>query len=215
MIKRLSLAGLSGLCCLMMLFGLMSLLATNEGLLGRGFLRFGASPLIEREAYPEVARDLSRYLSGKSDTLSSSNLKYSQRETLHLQDVKGLVKAGRALLCGGILLTLGLFVSLFRASDRQVIAKSLLIGAGTFMALLLLLGAVGLIGGFERLFTTFHQVFFTNDLWLLDPGQDIVIGLMPFAFFMWASKVGLGLYFVWFVASISLAYILFRKSYGK
>ncbi len=72
-----------------------------------------------------------------------------------------------------------------------------------------------MIGGFERLFTTFHQVFFTNDLWLLDPGQDIVIGLMPLAFFMWASKVGLGLYFVWLVASMSLAYILFRKSYGK
>jgi integral membrane protein (TIGR01906 family) len=37
--------------------------------------------------------------------------------------------------------------------------------------------------GFERLFILFHQLLFTNDLWLMDPAVDTMIRLFPGEFF--------------------------------
>ena len=45
-------------------------------------------------------------------------------------------------------------------------------------------GALPAIAGLFRLF---HQVVFTNDLWLLDPQKDILVALMPRPFFSWYS----------------------------
>lgn len=36
---------------------------------------------------------------------------------------------------------------------------------------------------FNGFWTTFHQLFFTNDLWLLNPATDLMINLFPEAFF--------------------------------
>lgn len=33
--------------------------------------------------------------------------------------------------------------------------------------------------GFERMFVGMHKLLFTNDLWLMDPAQDILIRMMP------------------------------------
>ena len=40
------------------------------------------------------------------------------------------------------------------------------------------------IADFGNLFTAFHRLFFTNDGWLLDPRTDLLIRLMPTAFFV-------------------------------
>ena len=40
------------------------------------------------------------------------------------------------------------------------------------------------LADFEGLFVTFHRVAFTNDGWLLNPGTDMLIRLMPVDFFI-------------------------------
>jgi integral membrane protein (TIGR01906 family) len=36
---------------------------------------------------------------------------------------------------------------------------------------------------FYKYFTIFHEIFFTNDLWLLDPATDRLINIFPQDFF--------------------------------
>jgi integral membrane protein (TIGR01906 family) len=36
---------------------------------------------------------------------------------------------------------------------------------------------------FYKYFTVFHEIFFTNDLWLLDPAADRLINIFPQDFF--------------------------------
>lgn len=215
MTRRFYVAALSFLCCVLVLFGITAQISTSESFLKRGFYIYGDSPLIEREEYPKVAKDVARYLSGRSQSLSSGDLEYSQRESLHMADVKGLVIIGRRLLLIGLLLPLVLFVYLSRCKHPRHAYQSMLGGALAFAGMILAFGAAGLLFDFDRLFTAFHKLLFTNDLWVLDPGQDIVIGLMPLPFFMWTAKAIAGIYAVWLCIFIGTGYGIFRKSYGK
>ena len=36
---------------------------------------------------------------------------------------------------------------------------------------------------FNTAFTVFHEIFFTNDLWLFDPAEDYMIRMLPEVFF--------------------------------
>ena len=60
-------------------------------------------------------------------------------------------------------------------------------------ALLLVLAALLVWGmvDFDSLFILFHHLAFTNDLWLLNPATDLLIRLMPVAFFVhYAALIG-------------------------
>lgn len=209
-------AALSFLCCVLVLFGITAQISTSESFLKRGFYIYGDSPLIEREDYAKVAKDVARYLSGRSQSLSSCDLEYSQQESLHMADVKGLVIIGRRLLLIGLLLPLALFVYLIRCKHPRLAYKNMLWGALAFAGMILAFGVAGLLFGFDRLFTVFHLVFFRNDLWVLNPAQDIIIGLMPLPFFAWVSKVIASIYLLWLCAYIGgISYCFFRKSNGK
>ena len=43
--------------------------------------------------------------------------------------------------------------------------------------------AGALIMDFNAAFTVFHEVFFTNDLWIFDPAEDYMIRMLPEGFF--------------------------------
>jgi len=56
---------------------------------------------------------------------------------------------------------------------------------GTLFGVLIVAGMAGgayvllNVQGFEALFVRFHEVLFTNDLWLMNPETDVLIRLMP------------------------------------
>ena len=62
-----------------------------------------------------------------------------------------------------------------------VLATQSLVGLGLGVAVI---GGVGIFAafGFEAASTRFHELFFTNDLWLLDPERDHLIQMFPEAF---------------------------------
>lgn len=60
--------------------------------------------------------------------------------------------------------------------------KALIGGAALFLGLAGLLALVCALD-FNRAFIAFHHLFFTNDLWLLDPATDLMIRLLPETFF--------------------------------
>ena len=85
-------------------------------------------------------------------------------------------------------------------------------------ALIAILGAVTCLIviaciDFNSLFILFHQVAFTNDLWLLNPQTDLLIRLMPLEFFIsYAAIIG-GIWLIGMVSALAGSILLqrFRK----
>ena len=75
------------------------------------------------------------------------------------------------------------FLSLYR--------KSLLV----LVVFPLLIGLVGVLIGFDKFFTLFHQILFVgDDTWLFDPAKDPVILILPEIFFLYAFLLFFALY---------------------
>ena len=86
---------------------------------------------------------------------------------------------------GWIALAAGLayFVwAIFFSRERQAALMGYIHANWVF---LLLFGLLALFAAldFNTFWTNFHRVFFTNDLWLLDPRTDILIQMVPGQFF--------------------------------
>ena len=69
------------------------------------------------------------------------------------------------------------------AEEVRELARGLLWGLRAVIAAAVIL-AVWAVADFNGFFITFHRVAFTNDGWLLNPGTDMLIRLMPEAFFI-------------------------------
>lgn len=54
---------------------------------------------------------------------------------------------------------------------------------------------------FSSAFEKFHKIFFTNDLWILDPRTDVLIQMLPQIFFETMAKYMAG---TWFALSMIL-----------
>ena len=114
---------------------------------------------------------------------------YNEREVLHMVDVKTLMQAvyvttralGITLLIliatGSILLRQELLPLLLRSLKWSAV------GSATFLAVFGLIAVID----FGWLFTQFHFLSFTNDLWMLDPRNDYLIIMFPQRFFFEAT----------------------------
>jgi integral membrane protein (TIGR01906 family) len=118
---------------------------------------------------------------------------FDDRERAHMADVRQLVLGFYALVLGAALalVVLGLASGWSRRFWRAVGtgAKVLVVGSiavGVAFALF-----------FDRAFTLFHELFFTEGSWTFDPATDRLVQLFPYRF--WAETtvvmavVGLGL----------------------
>ena len=110
---------------------------------------------------------------------------FNQREIIHLKDVKGLIWLDYWVLLGTLVYVLAYIgVCLFWRKRRywRRLAWAMVGGSSLTLALMLALG-LGTLFGFDRLFWQFHELFFANDFWLLDPASDCLIMLFPDGFF--------------------------------
>jgi integral membrane protein (TIGR01906 family) len=109
---------------------------------------------------------------------------FNEREIDHMVDVRGLAQtATRArdglLAACALLLVMGM--ALARRHGVGVVWPLL---AGMMLGVLAL-GALGFYAAtdFGAFWTKFHLLLFTNDLWLLDPFESVLINMVPEAFF--------------------------------
>ncbi|MEA4853982.1 MAG: TIGR01906 family membrane protein [Christensenella sp.] len=123
---------------------------------------------------------------------------YTAREKAHMVDVKALYQNALAFMvigftAGGALLALMLFAKPFR--DVRRVCQTY------FWTTIGILGFFAVIGiwaaaDFGTFWVNFHYVFFTNDLWMLDPAVSRMIRMFEQDFF--ADMVGRIL--TWFLA---------------
>lgn len=169
---------------------------TNPRLMEQGFLSYANTKhlSVSPALYGECAEGICNYLEGKSDAIvwqESGESMFSEKEMLHLSDVRGIVRFLKvSRWAGGGTALLGIAAAYALTKYRHV--KGLMNGLfrGFAMASLfgLLMGAaLGIWGAvnFEGLFVTFHLAAFSNNLWILDPNTDLLVALMPLPFFTW------------------------------
>lgn len=117
---------------------------------------------------------------------------FNEREIAHMEDVRGLFLAAIALrrICLAVMAACVLLLLALRADVKRVLPKMLCIGTGLFFAVLAVLAGI-ISTDFTKYFIIFHEIFFSNDLWMLDPRTDLLINIVPEPFFVdTAARIG-------------------------
>lgn len=144
---------------------------------------------LEPQGMTRVVENLTGYLSGREATMDievpingSSTRFYNDRELSHMVDVRNLMTLGKNVRSGLLLLSLLILTLLRRFAGKEALWRGLLassLGALGFAAILGMLAATD----FSSAFYKFHEIFFTNNLWLLDPATDRLIQMLPESIF--------------------------------
>ena len=178
---------------------------------------------MSEEDLGKVAQSMVYFTKGESDTLQvrvtmwgTERDFYNEKEILHIEDVRDLVRSVRIFVAGcGVVCILGTIILACR--------KELLKLAYAYLnSLVIVAAAAAAIGLFavedmQAVINGFHYLFFDNDLWLMDGRKDMVVWL--FTEEMYGSaivRIGiwLGVLLVPF-AGLSVWKIKKEKSYEK
>lgn len=169
----------------------------------------------------QVTEEMMAYLRGNRADLhvptvvdGQSREFFNEREIAHMEDVRdlfvGAIKLRRGAVVA-IVVTLALLV-LMKADIRRLLPRALCLGTGLFfMSIAVLAGIIST--NFTKYFTIFHEIFFSNDLWILDPHTDLLINIVPEPFFV-DTAARIGLFFgaaVLILFGICMAMILSEK----
>ncbi len=121
---------------------------------------------------------------------------FGEREKSHMKDVKLLFDKGIIIRNVSVIISLASLLYLYFKKKQNVIFSAILKSGIVSLGLTSLLIVLVNID-FFKYFTYFHEIFFTNDLWLLDPKTDVLIQMLPLEFFisistrvvMWFSAI--------------------------
>ena len=146
---------------------------------------------LSRQDYQNGMDTLLDYLQDKRDDIhvnviidGSTRELFNQKEIDHMIDVKSLAQHATMvmIICGVITVTVGIVLIL----NRSLYLKAYPFCFKSFHLVLLgsLIGlTIMILCDFNAFWTTFHHIFFDNDLWILNPKEDMLINIVPEGFF--------------------------------
>ena len=129
-----------------------------------------------------------------------------------MADVKNLFLGGLALrwwLLGIFALLMLVLIFPLKADWKRVLPEPILFPLGFFWFLQFSWEFL-FASDFTKYFTIFHEIFFTNDLWLFDPSTDLMIRMLPEGFF-YDMVMRIGLYFLGGLAIFAAAFALIGR----
>lgn len=143
-----------------------------------------------------------RYFEDDADTLrilvftgGQETALFSEDETLHMEDVKGLMRTifrANEVALGFALAYVAATVLWAGERSGRTLAKETLAAVGAGALVGVAVGIVALVG-FDGAWNQLHEVLFTNDLWLLDPRTDRLIQMFPETFWAEATFIVVGM----------------------
>lgn len=175
---------------------------------------------MELEDVMEVTGYMMDYLIGREEELSivtdvdgQTQDFFNEQDRFHMADVRNLFLGGLKLrnLCAAaaFLLIMGLIIA--KTDWKRLLPRAYLWALGILLVVILLLAAAFSID-FTRCFTIFHEIFFTNDLWMFNPSEDYMIRMLPEGFFF-DMVVRIGMTFVgMLLAAGGLMFAVIRMS---
>jgi len=137
---------------------------------------------------------------------------FGERAVLHMVDVKYLFIAGRYIRNFSALAMLGLLLIAYKFDTKKRkfwanIRKTSYLTTGLNFLFICVIVAMTYFD-FNRYFTYFHHIFFTNDLWLLDPSHEVLIQMLPLNFFI-STTVRIVVYYMSILVLINFGNMIF------
>ncbi|MGO1369318.1 TIGR01906 family membrane protein [Senegalia sp. (in: firmicutes)] len=143
---------------------------------------------IEKKDLIIVTREMLDYMKGNRKNLiieakvnGEEEIVFGERERKHMVDVKNLFEKGfmiRNLSLILFIISLFLIIKFYKKTLYK-----LLISASILPLIIMSIFGIAISIDFNKYFTIFHEILFTNDLWLLNPKTDILIQMLPLDFF--------------------------------
>ena len=170
----------------------------------------------------KVTDHMMAYLIGKEDELSivtevdgQTQDFFNEQDRLHMADVRNLFLGGLKLRTVCLIVFLVLLVLLIARKEdwKHLLPKAYFIAVGVFLALIAFL-AVAFSIDFTKCFTIFHQIFFTNDLWLFDEDTDYMIRMLPEEFFS-DMVIRIGMSFVGMLLLLLIMFLIWNRKVKK
>ena len=147
-----------------------------------------------------VTDEMMAYLRGSRDDLNIDTVVdgtprefFNAREKAHMADVRNLFLGGLALrrlvpVSGS---GIGCTAGTFKVPLKHLLPRMLCAGTVLFLGVTALLAGI-ISTDFTKYFIISYKIFFTNDLWQLDPRTDLLINIVPEPFFVdTAARIGL------------------------
>ena len=137
-----------------------------------------------------VTEEMMSYLKGKRDNLNIEAVIdgeqqefFNEKEIAHMKDVRVLFWGGQWLRRIGVIICVITVIFLLFQSKIEFLLKCLRNGLISFIVFMAIL--VGIITtNFTKYFVIFHKIFFSNNLWILNPETDRLINIVPEPFFI-------------------------------
>ncbi|HSL94024.1 MAG TPA: TIGR01906 family membrane protein [Bacillota bacterium] len=157
----------------------------------KSFVRFGIPQDmdVDLEELMSYAVLLTDYLRGDIDSPNTyttardrNGSLYGEREIVHLEDVRVLFDLSRSVERTALAVSLIIILMAVWKKQTVAVARGTLFG-GLGIVTLLALMALMVASDFERYFIVFHELSFSNDLWMLDPNTELLIRMFPEPFF--------------------------------
>ncbi len=200
-------------------------LASDSGYLEGGIRRHDAAEAtgIALGELDYAVGAIVRYFEDDADTLrllvfadGEEAALFSAEETIHMQDVKGLMRTifrANEVSLGFVLAYVAGTVLWSGERSGRGLAKETLAAVGVGAALGLAVGILAIVG-FDSAWERMHEIIFTNDFWLLDPTTDRLIQMFPEAFWQEATfiVVGLALGEAVVLIAVAGAYLWFTRT---
>ena len=149
--------------------------------------------LMEYDELMRVTEYLLDYVQGRHDKLDvravlagKERTVFNERDQAHMVDVQALylgVSKGR-WYSFAIAAALYALAALTAKKGRRLrtLAKGYITGAVLYLLAFAVIGVWAVVD-FTQFWTTFHELVFSNDLWLLDPRISVLINMYPETFF--------------------------------
>jgi len=147
---------------------------------------------ISDQELTQTTQGLLAYIKGDRDNLSiQATIKgekrqvFNEREIKHMVDVRDLYTKAHWVRNTGAAVLIILLLLTFLLSGKKFLrlwAKGYLAGAAICLCLSIVL-AGAIMKDFTGFWDKFHLIFFSNDLWQLNPETDILIQIVPEQFF--------------------------------
>ena len=212
----------------LLLFGILTVvcfLAESDAVMTREISRFAPpeSTGLSEDLYPEMGAHIAAFLREDKESFQYFlpagkgiiQPLFHDYELQHMEDCRGLISLAETVrnITGGLAL-LGLLPLFFlKREGRHSYARGGLYGLRILSGIAAGLSLWAMLD-FDRFFTTFHSLAFTNDLWLLNPRTDLLIRLMPEKLFMDLGLWGLSAVGIWLLL-LSVSFRLLRRYHTR
>ncbi len=147
---------------------------------------------MEMDDLLDVTEEMMAYLRGSRDDLHVPTIVdgqprefFNQREIAHMEDVRKLFLGAISIRRYCMVVAAGAIALMcyLKADVLRVLPRTICAGTMLFFGILSVLGGI-IATNFSRYFIVFHEIFFDNDLWILNPATDLLINIVPEPFFM-------------------------------